>query len=115
MCCSVGTDLLSILGLTLGAAVVSFVVARQRAEPDAAMTRIVVVRPIDVGNSSAAYTHEYISVLARRDGAFNFVLPQDDLSRGQYFPFPWPSVASDSIWPFRVLEGSQPTLQDMQA
>ena len=59
----------------MGAGVIAFIVARQRAEPDAAITRIIVVRPIDVGNSSAAYTHEYVSVLARSDGTFNFVLP----------------------------------------
>src|SRR5207302_6590361 len=109
----VGWGLISAVALTVGAAAIAFVVARQRAEPDAAMTRIVVVRPIEVGNSSAAYTHEYISVLARRDGAFNFVLPQDDLSRGLYFPFPRPSDESDSTWPFRVLEGAQPSLDRM--
>src|SRR5205085_1734406 len=89
------------------------VVARQRAEPDAAITRVVVVRPIDVGNSSAAYTHEYLSVLARHDGTFDFVLPSEDLSRGLYYPFPRPSDESDSSWPFRVSEGAQPTLQGM--
>src|SRR5205085_6465360 len=89
------------------------VVARQRAEPDAAITRTIVVRPIDVGNSKAAYTHEYLSVLARHDGRFNFVLPSEDLSRGLYFPFPRPSDESDSSWPFRVTEGAQPTLQGM--
>ena len=71
------------------------------------------VRPIDVGNSSAAYTHEYVSVLARHDGNFNFVLPPEDLSRGLYFPFPRPSDESDSSWPFRVSEGAQPTLDNM--
>src|SRR5204862_1359413 len=99
--------------LTWGAAVVAFVVARQRAEPDAAMTRILVVRPIDVGNSKAAYTHEYVSVLARHDGSFNFVLPQEDLSRRLYSPFPRPSDESDSTWPFRITEGAQPTLDKM--
>ncbi len=110
----VGWGLVSILGLTAGAGVVAFAMALGRAEPDAAMNRVVVVRPIDVGNSSAAYTHEYVSVLARREGTFNFVLPQDDLSRGEYFPFPRPSDESDSTWPFHVLEGAQPTLQDIQ-
>jgi hypothetical protein len=109
----VGWGLLSVVGLTLGVAACAFVVARQRAEPNAAMTRVVVVRPIDVGNSSAAYTHEYVSVLARQDGAFSFVLPQEDLSRGLYFPFPRPSDESDSGWPFTVLEGAQPTLQNL--
>ena len=88
--------------------------AIQRAEPDAAITRVVVVRPISVGNSSAAYTHEYVSVLAKRDGTYNFVLPGEDLSRGLYYPFPRPSDESDSNWPFTVLEGAQPTLQSMQ-
>jgi hypothetical protein len=110
----VGWSLLSVVGLTVVAGLIGFVVARQRAEPDAAITRVVVVRPIEVGNSSAAYTHEYVSVLARRDGTFNFVLPQNDLSRGLYFPFPRPSDESDSTWPFTVLEGAQPTLQNMQ-
>ena len=109
----VGWGLLSVVGLTLSAGLFAFVVARQRAEPDAAMTRVVVVRPIDVGNSSAAYTHEYVSVLARRDGVFNFVLPQEDLSRGLYYPFPRPSDESDTTWPFRVLEGAQPSLDNM--
>jgi hypothetical protein len=109
----VGWGLLSVVGLTVGAALVSFAAARQRAEPDAAMTRVVVVRPIDVGNSSAAYTHEYVSVLARHDGVFNFVLPQEDLSRGLYYPFPRPSDESDTTWPFRVLEGAQPSLDNM--
>jgi hypothetical protein len=110
----VRAGLLSIIGMTVGAGAIAFVVARQRAEPDAAMTRVVVVRPIDVGNSSAAYTHEYVSVLARHDGTFNFVLPQEDLSRGLYYPFPRPSDESDSTWPFRVLEGAQPSLDHMQ-
>jgi hypothetical protein len=109
----VGWGLLSVLGLTAGAGLVAFIVARQRAEPDAAITRTIVVRPIDVGNSKAAYTHEYISVLARHDGSFNFVLPPEDLSRGLYFPFPRPSDESDSSWPFRVTEGAQPTLDKM--
>jgi hypothetical protein len=110
----VGWGLLTIVSLTLGAAAFGFIVAVQRAEPDAAMTRVVVVRPIDVGNSSAAYTHEYVSVLARRDGTFNFVLPQEDLSRGLYYPFPRPADESDSGWPFSVLEGAQPSLNNMQ-
>lgn len=105
--------LFTAIGLTVGAAAVAVLVARQRAEPDAAMTRVVVVRPIDVGNSPAAYTHEFVSILARRDGVFNFVLPQSGLSRGLYFPFPRPSDESDSTWPFRVLEGAQPSLQNM--
>jgi len=110
----IGWGILTIVGLTLGAAGVAFIVAVQRAEPDAAMTRVVVVRPINVGNSSAAYTHEFVSVLARHDGTYNFVMPQDDLSRGLYFPFPRPADESDSNWPFNVLEGAQPTLQNMQ-
>lgn len=105
--------LFTAIGLTVGAAAVAVLVARQRAEPDAAMTRVVVVRPIDVGNSPAAYTHEFVSILARRDGVFNFVLPPSGLSRGLYFPFPRPSDESDSTWPFRVLEGAQPSLQNM--
>ena len=109
----VRSGLLSVVALTAAAAAIAFVVARQRAEPDAAMTRVVVVRPIDVGNSSAAYTHEYVSVLARHDGVFNFVLPEEDLSRGLYFPFPRPSDESDSSWPFRVREGAQPSLNGM--
>jgi hypothetical protein len=74
---------------------------------------VIVVRPISVGNSSAAYTHEYVSILARHDGNFNFVLPGQDLSRGLYFPFPRPADESDSSWPFRVDEGAQPTLANM--
>jgi hypothetical protein len=109
----VGAGLMSVVGLTLGASLIAFVVARQRAEPDAAVTRVIVVRPISVGNSSAAYTHEYVSILARHDGNFNFVLPGEDLSRGLYFPFPRPADESDSSWPFRVDEGAQPTLANM--
>ena len=109
----VGLGLLSVVGLTLGASLIAVVVARQRAEPDAAMTRVTIVRPIDVGNSSAAYTHEYVSVLARHDGVYNFVLPPEDLSRGLYYPFPRPSDESDTTWPFRVLEGAQPSLDKM--
>src|SRR3982075_1901906 len=109
----VGWGLLSIVGLTVGAGMTAFIVARQRAEPDAAVTRVIVVRPIDVGNSSAAYTHEFVSVLARHDGRFNFVLPPEDLSRGLYYPFPRPSDESDASWPFRVSEGAQPSLDQM--
>ncbi|HLZ27464.1 MAG TPA: hypothetical protein VKV73_09100 [Chloroflexota bacterium] len=109
----VGWGVLSTVVLTVGAGVVAFAVARQRAEPDAAVTRVIVVRPIDVGNTSAAYTHEYVSVLARHDGNFNFVLPSTDLSRGLYFPFPRPSDESDSNWPFRVSEGAPPSLDNM--
>jgi hypothetical protein len=109
----VGWSLLSTVALTVGAATIAFLVARQRAEPDAAITRVIVVRPITVGNSSAAYTHEYVSVLARKDGIFNFILPPEDLSRGLYFPFPRPSDESDSSWPFRVSEGAQPSLENM--
>ena len=110
----VGWSVLSVVGLTVGASALAIIMALQRAEPDAAITRVVVVRPIAVGNSSAAYTHEYVSVLAKRDGTYNFVLPQEDLSRGLYFPFPRPSDESDSSWPFTVLEGAQPSLQNMQ-
>jgi hypothetical protein len=109
----VGWGLLSVVGMTVGAGMVAFIVARQRAEPDAAMTRAIVVRPIDVGNSKAAYTHEYVSILARHEGNFTFVLPPEDLSRGLYFPFPRPSDESDSTWPFRVSEGAQPSLDRM--
>jgi hypothetical protein len=109
----VGWGLLSALGLTIGAGLVAFLVAVQRAEPDAALTRVAVVRPISVGNSSAAYTHEYLSILARHDGTFSFVLPAQDLSRGLYFPFPRPSDESDANWPFNVSEGAQPTLDQM--
>jgi hypothetical protein len=109
----VGWGLLSAVGLTIGAALVAFVVARQRAEPDAALTRVSVIRPISVGNSSAAYTHEFISILARHDGKFTFVLPPEDLSRGLYYPFPRPSDESDASWPFRVSEGAQPSLENM--
>lgn len=110
----VGSGLLSVLGLTLAASLVAFVVARQRAEPDAALTRVSVIRPISVGSSSAAYTHEYISVLAHRDGQYTFVLPADDLSRGLYFPFPRPTDESDATWPFRVEEGTQPALDGLR-
>ena len=109
----VGMSLIVAMGMIGGATLLAFAVARGRAEPDAAMTRIVVVRPIEVGDSSAAYTHEFISVLARRDGKFDFVLPPDALSRGLYYPFPRPSDESDSGWPFRVTEGVQPTLEDL--
>jgi hypothetical protein len=109
----VGLSLLTAAGLTTIAAVVGFAVARNRAEPDAALTRVVVVRPIEVGESSAAYTHEYISVLARHDGKFDFLLPPDALTRGLYYPFPRPSDESDAGWPFRVSEGVQPMLDDM--
>ncbi|HYW87242.1 MAG TPA: hypothetical protein VFB50_05705 [Chloroflexota bacterium] len=109
----VGMSLIVAMGMIGGATLLAFAVARGRAEPDAAMTRIVVVRPIEVGDSSAAYTHEFISVLARRDGKFDFVLPPDALSRGLYYPFPRPSDESDSGWPFRVTEGVQPMLDDL--
>jgi hypothetical protein len=109
----VGLSLLTAVGLTAIVAVIGFAVARNRAEPDAALTRVVVVRPIEVGDSAAAYTHEYISVLARREGKFDFQLAPDALSRGLYYPFPRPSDESDSAWPFRVTEGVQPTLDDM--
>ena len=109
----VGLSLLAAVGLTAVTAVFGFAIARGRAEPDAAMTRVVVVRPIEVGDSAAAYTHEYVSVLARREGRFDFQLPPDALSRGLYYPFPRPSDESDSGWPLRVSEGVQPTLDDV--
>ena len=40
----VGWGLLAVVGLTVAAGAVAFVVARQRAKPDAAMTRVTVVR-----------------------------------------------------------------------
>jgi len=106
----VGTSLLAAAGVTGVVTLLGFAVARGRAEPDAAMTRVVVVRPIEVGEGSAAYTHEWISILARREGKFDFLLPEDALSRGLYYPFPRPSDESDSGWPFRVSEGAQPSL-----
>jgi hypothetical protein len=109
----VGWGLLSAVGLTAGASLVAFVVARQRAEPDAALTRVSVIRPISVGSSSAAYMHEYLAILARHDGRFSFVLPPEDLSRGLYYPFPRPSDETDAGWPFRVREGAQPSLDNM--
>ena len=109
----IGLSLIAAIGMTAVVAFVGFAVARSRAEPDAAVTRVTVVRPIDVGDSSAAYTHEFVSVLARRDGNFDLQLSPDALSRGLYFPFPRPSDESDSSWPFRVTEGVQPTLEDL--
>lgn len=110
----VGPGILSVLGLTVGVSVLGLLVARQRAEPDAAITRVGVIRPIAIGNSAAAYTHEYVSVLAHRDGDYSFVLPADDLSRGLYFPFPRPTDESDAAWPFRVEEGTQPSLNGLR-
>lgn len=109
----VGMSLVAAAGLIGGASLLAFAVARGRAEPDAAMTRIMVIRPIEVGDNAAAYTHEFISVLARHDGKFDFVLPPDALTRGMYYPFPRPSDESDSGWPFRVSEGVQPMLDDV--
>src|ERR1051326_5918545 len=51
----VGWRILSVVGLPAGAGLLALAVARAHAEPDAAITRVIVVRPIDVGNSSAAY------------------------------------------------------------
>jgi hypothetical protein len=109
----VGMSLVTVIGTIGGATLLTFAIARGRAEPDAAMTRIMVVRPIDVGENSAAYTHEFISVLARREGKFDFILPPDALTRGLYYPFPRPSDESDASWPFRVSEGAQPMLDDL--
>jgi hypothetical protein len=109
----VGLSLLAALGFIGTATVIGFGVARSRAEPDAALTRVVVVRPIEVGENAAAYTHEFDSVLARRDGKFDFQLTPASLARGLYYPFPRPSDESDSGWPFRVSEGLQPTLDDV--
>ena len=109
----VGTSLLAAIGVTGVVTLLGFTVARTRAEPEAAMTRVAVVRPIEVGEGSAAYTHEWISILARREGKFDFLLPDDALTRGLYYPFPRPSDESDAGWPFRVSEGAQPSLDDV--
>src|SRR5207245_7155052 len=63
--------------------------------------------------SSAPYAHEYVSVLAWHAAVFNFVLPPARLSRGLSYPLPRPSDESDTTWPFRVLEGAQPSLDKM--
>jgi hypothetical protein len=85
-------------------------IAKQRAEPDLAINRLTVVRPIDNGDSPAAYTHQFVSLLARHDGTFTLGLDPADLARGMFYPFPRPSDESDVSWPFRVSEGPQPTL-----
>ncbi len=84
--------------------------ANQRAEPDVAMTHLSIVRPIEVGDASAAYTRDYVSLLAKSGGAYDFTLPPDALARGMYYPFPRPSDESDVSWPFRVSEGATTTL-----
>jgi hypothetical protein len=109
----VGWAIPTAVGITIVFTGVGLLMARQRAEPDLAVTRLSVVRPIDVGESSAAYTHEYLSILARRDGDFSFLLSPDSLSRGLYYPFPRPSDESDASWPFRVSEGAQPSLDKL--
>ena len=109
----IGTGILAAMTLTTVFTAISLLVARQRAEPEVAATRLIVVRPIDVGDSQAAYTHEYLSVLARRDGNYTMTLSPDSLSRGLYYPFPRPSDESDTTWPFTVAEGSQPSLQNL--
>jgi hypothetical protein len=106
----VGRCLLVLFGLTAGASALAFGLARGRAEPDVAVTRLAVVRPIEMGESAAAYTHEYLSILAKRDREFSFVLPTDALAKGLYFPFPRPHDESDTNWPFRVSEGARPIL-----
>lgn len=106
----VGGSVLAALGLTAGASVLAFGLARQRAEPDVALTRLSVIRPIEAGESSAAYTHEYLSLLAKRDGTFSFALPESALAQGLFFPFPRPSDESDRAWPFRVGQGARPSL-----
>lgn len=109
----VGTGILGAVVLTLVISGVALLVARQRAEPEVAVTRLVVVRPIDVGDSQAAYTHEYLSILARRDGSYTLDMSPDSLSRGLYYPFPRPSDESDASWPFNVGEGAQPSLDNV--
>ena len=105
--------MLSIVGLTP---------ARARSRSSSPASAPSLTRPSPASSSSDRSTsatarpptrHEYISVLARHDGTFNFVLPPEDLSRGLYFPFPRPSDESDSTWPFRVSEGAQPSLDNM--
>ncbi len=87
--------------------------AVQRAQPDLAVNRLTVVRPIDSSEGTAAYTHESLALLARHDGSFNLALPSSTLARGWYYPFPRPSDESDANWPLRVSEGTAPTIDKL--
>lgn len=106
----VGRGVLSALGLTAVATGSALVLANQRAEPDVALTRLSVVRPIEVGESSAAYTRSYVSMLAKQDGVYDLQLTPDSLAQGLFYPFPRPSNESDTTWSLRVAEGVRPTL-----
>lgn len=110
----VGTAFLSVVGLTALTSLVTFSLARDRSEADLAVTRVSIVRPIDVGESQAAYTREYISALAKKPGEFNVQLADDALARGLFYPFPRPADESDVSWQFRVAEGSTPMLDRLQ-
>ncbi len=109
----VGRGLLTVALSAAGAGTLAFTFAQQRAEPDVAVTRLSVVRPIETGESGAAYTRTYLAVLAKREGTFSFVLPDDALARGMYYPFPRPSDESDATWLFRVTAGASPTLDGL--
>lgn len=108
----------AVVGVTTAGAVAF---ARQNSEPDAAVTRLSVIRPIEVGDSAAAYTRDYVSVLAKRDGPFSFALSEDQLARGMQFSAP--ASASGTASPggddhsasatFRIRQGATPTFDGL--
>jgi hypothetical protein len=109
----VGWSIASALTLTIVTTLVGAGIAMQRAEPDLAVNRLTIVRPIDNGDSPAAYTHQFVSLLARHDGNFTLDLDPQDLARGMFYPFPRPADESDANWPFTMAEGPQPTLDQL--
>ncbi len=105
--------LVAALGTTATAGTLAFLLAQQHGESQLAITHLSVVRPIDSGPGGAAYTHDYYSILAKRDGPFNLTLPGSVLPRGMYYPFPRPTDESDNGWTFRVSEGANPLLDNL--
>lgn len=109
----VGAGVGSALALTLAWTGLALVLARGRAESDVAVTRLSVIRPIEVGESSAAYTRQYVSILAKREGQYTFDLTENMLARGMYFPFPRPPDDGDRSWRFNLFEGAQPRFENL--
>ncbi len=105
--------LLTVVGSASLAGIVALTLAQQRGESEVAITRLTVVRPIDGSAGGAAYTHDYFSILAKRDAAYTFTLPGNVLPRGMYYPFPRPNDESDSSWVFRVSEGAVPMIDNL--
>src|SRR5439155_8267236 len=74
-----------------------------RRESDLAATKATIIRGV---GGELAYSRSYVSVYARRGGAYQLLAPERSLLFGLYYPFPMRSYTDTPDWALRVNEGA---------